>query len=189
MITRDGGATWEDRKPGSQFDAHAIATHHAAPERVYEAAGGGVAHLGRRRPYLAAADDGMDRHYTWGLAVDAADPDLWYVSAASGRGRRTAATATRGYALSQRGDAPWEALTGVAPGSRPLPYMPYALWRRVVAQTRSSPACRTVRSPRDRGRWRDVARHADRADEPPRVERSRGVGLHVPNAPSDHALS
>jgi hypothetical protein len=43
MRTRDGGQTWEDRKPGSQPDAHALATHPAAPDRVYEAAGGGVA--------------------------------------------------------------------------------------------------------------------------------------------------
>ncbi|MDQ2652419.1 MAG: hypothetical protein M3Z20_05165, partial [Chloroflexota bacterium] len=43
MTTRDGGLTWEDRKPGSQHDAHALATHPLAPERVYEAAGGGVA--------------------------------------------------------------------------------------------------------------------------------------------------
>jgi hypothetical protein len=47
MITRDGGATWEDRKQGSQHDAHAIATHPAAPDSIYEAAGGGVA-LGTR---------------------------------------------------------------------------------------------------------------------------------------------
>ena len=43
MVTRDGGTTWEDRKPGSQHDAHAIATHPTVPDRVYEAAGGGVA--------------------------------------------------------------------------------------------------------------------------------------------------
>ena len=34
MVTRDGGATWEDRKPGSQHDAHAIATHPALRTRL-----------------------------------------------------------------------------------------------------------------------------------------------------------
>ena len=40
MRSRDGGATWEDRKPGSYHDSHAIATHPLDPTRVYEAAGG-----------------------------------------------------------------------------------------------------------------------------------------------------
>src|SRR5690606_22240731 len=35
--TRDGGQTWDDRKPEGQHDAHALATHPAAPDRVYEA--------------------------------------------------------------------------------------------------------------------------------------------------------
>src|SRR5690606_35996757 len=43
MITRDAGETWEDRKPGSYHDCHALATHPLAPDRVYEAVGEGVA--------------------------------------------------------------------------------------------------------------------------------------------------
>ena len=38
---------------------------------------------GRRR-HVAPADDGRDRHYTWSVAVDPEDPDLWYVSASTG---------------------------------------------------------------------------------------------------------
>ena len=71
----------------------------------------------------------MDRHYTWGLAIDAADPDLWYVSASLG-----ARTAHRHDGDAQavlyrkRGDAPWEALGGEGTGiDRPLSSMPYAL--------------------------------------------------------------
>ena len=73
-------------------------------------------------------DDGMDRHYTWGLAVDAADPDLWYVSASFG-----ARTAHRNNGDAQamlyrkRGYAPWEALGGRFRAGCPLSYMPYAL--------------------------------------------------------------
>ena len=129
MVTRDGGATWEDRKPGSQPDAHAIATHAAAPDRVYEAAGGGVALSDDAGRTWRPVDEGMDRHYTWGLAIDSADPDLWYVSAshgprtAHGGGGNAEAILSR-----KRGDAPWEALGGVGSGlERPLPYMPYAL--------------------------------------------------------------
>ncbi len=129
MITRDGGQTWEDRKPGSQFDAHALATHPAAPDQVYEAAGGGVALSDDAGATWRAADEGMDRHYTWGLAVDAVDPDLWYVSASHG-----ARTAHRHDGDAQailyrnRGDGVWEALGGEGSGlERPLPHMPYAL--------------------------------------------------------------
>jgi len=129
MVTRDGGTTWEDRKPGSQHDAHAIATHPAAPDRVYEAAGGGVAFSPDTGATWSPVDEGMDRHYAWGLAIDAADPDLWYVSASFG-----AHTAHRNNGDAQailcrkRGDAPWQALGGEGIGlERPLPYMPYAL--------------------------------------------------------------
>jgi photosystem II stability/assembly factor-like uncharacterized protein len=129
MVTRDGGESWEDRNPGSQFDAHALATHPAAPDRVYEAAGGGVAFSDDAGRTWRPADDGMDRHYTWGLAIDAGDPDLWYVSASVG-----ARQAHRQYGDAQailyrkRGEAPWEPLGGegsVLP--RPSPVMPYAL--------------------------------------------------------------
>src|SRR5215203_8121 len=129
MVTRDGGATWEDRKPGSQHDAHAIATHPAPPDRVYEAAGGGVAFSADTGATWRPMDEGMDRHYAWGLAIDAVDPDLWYVSASFG-----AHTAHRNNGDAQailyrkRGDASWEALGGEGSElERPLSYMPYAL--------------------------------------------------------------
>jgi hypothetical protein len=70
----------------------------------------------------------MDRHYAWGLAIDAVDPDLWYVSAS--HGARTAHRNNgdaQGILYRKRGDAPWEALGGNGSGlERPLSYMPYA---------------------------------------------------------------
>ena len=84
MRSQDGGETWEDRKPGSQPDSHAIATHPVDPSRVYEAAGGGVAVSTDAGDTWNRADEGMDRHYCWALAVDPDDPDLWYVSATHG---------------------------------------------------------------------------------------------------------
>ncbi len=129
MTTRDGGATWEDRKPGSQYDAHAIATHPAAPDRVYEAAGGGVAVSDDAGMTWRPVDEGMDRHYAWGLAIDAVDPDLWYVSASFGamNAHRNNGDA-QAVLYRKRGDAPWQALGGEGSGlERPLPYMPYAL--------------------------------------------------------------
>jgi photosystem II stability/assembly factor-like uncharacterized protein len=127
MRSRDGGETWEDRKPDSCRDAHALATHPEAPGRVYEAAGDGVALSTDAGDSWLRVDDGMDRHYAWGLAVDPADPDLWYVSASRGPG---AAHRSDGNAQAvlfrKRGDRAWEALGGDGL-PRPLPHMPYAL--------------------------------------------------------------
>jgi len=128
MVTRDGGATWEDRKPNSQADAHALATHPGAPERVYEAAGGGVSISNDAGRTWQAADDGMDRHYTWGLAVDAADPDLWYVSASYGaRQAHSSSGDAEGVIFRKRGAAAWEAVGGNGAQGRPSTTMPYAL--------------------------------------------------------------
>ncbi len=129
MTTRDGGRTWEDRQPGSQHDAHALATHPLAPERVYEAAGGGVALSEDAGRTWRGVDAGLDRHYTWGLAVDAADPGLWYISASPGPSlaHRPGGDA-QAVIFRKQGEAPWQALGGEGTGlARPLRAMPYAL--------------------------------------------------------------
>lgn len=127
MRSLDGGETWEDRKPGSQPDAHAIRTHPAAPDHVYEVAGGGVAISTDRGASWRPADGGMDRHYVWGLAIDAADPDLWYVSATHGaREAHRRNGDAQAILYRKRGDQPWEALGGDGL-PRPLAYMLYAL--------------------------------------------------------------
>lgn len=126
MRSLDAGETWEDRKPGSYHDSHAISTHPVAAERVYEAAGGGVAMSTDRGDHWTEVDEGMDRHYVWGLAVDPADPDLWYVSAThSARYAHRSNGEAEAHIYRKRGSQPWEALNGTLP--QPLPYMPYAL--------------------------------------------------------------
>jgi photosystem II stability/assembly factor-like uncharacterized protein len=129
MTTRDGGATWEDRKPGAQPDAHALATHPARPDRVYEAAGGGVAVSDDDGRIWHGRDAGMDRHYAWGLAIDADDPDLWYVSASTGpRAAHNPAGDAQAVIYRARGDAPWQALGGDGAGVPSiLRSFPYAL--------------------------------------------------------------
>jgi photosystem II stability/assembly factor-like uncharacterized protein len=125
MRTTDGGETWADHRPGAQRDVHALAWHPAEPGRAYEAAGGGAAWSHDGGESWEPADAGRDRHYTWALAVDPADPDRWYVSAAPGpfeaHGTRPARAAL--YRWSDRG--PWEELDLGLP--RPLETMPYAL--------------------------------------------------------------
>ena len=83
MRSTDGGKSWEDRKPGSQYDCHSLAIPATDRDRLYEAAGGGVALSLDRGATWQAADDGMDRHYAWSVAVDPVNPDLWYVSAST----------------------------------------------------------------------------------------------------------
>jgi photosystem II stability/assembly factor-like uncharacterized protein len=124
MRTSDGGETWADHRPGAQRDVHALAWHPTEPGRAYEAAGGGAACSRDGGETWEPADEGRDRHYTWALAVDPADADCWYVSAAPGpyeaHGDRPARAA-----LYRRQDGAWEELDlGLA---RPLEAMPYAL--------------------------------------------------------------
>ncbi len=128
MRSLDGGRTWEDRKPGSYHDSHCLATHPAHPDRVYEAAGEGVAWSHDAGHTWQAVDAGKDRHYTWGLAVDAANPDLWYVSATfSARTAHRRDGNAQAHIYRKRGDGPWEPVGENGGLPSPLPYMPYSL--------------------------------------------------------------
>jgi len=128
MRTRDGGQTWEDRKPGSYADSHVVLTHPTAPERVYEAAGDGVAMSRDAGDTWEPADEGMEHRYAWGLAVDPIDPDLWFVSAAPGpmQAHGRGGNARAGLYRKTR-DAPWERLGGSNALARTLSTMPYSL--------------------------------------------------------------
>jgi photosystem II stability/assembly factor-like uncharacterized protein len=76
----DGGASWIDHNPQAHSDAHDLRTHPLAPERVYEAAGQGIARSEDRGDTWITLEDGLDRHYAWAQALDPADPDLWYAA-------------------------------------------------------------------------------------------------------------
>jgi photosystem II stability/assembly factor-like uncharacterized protein len=124
MRSADGGETWADHRPGAQRDVHSLAWHLRAPERAYEAGGGGAAWSEDGGETWHPADEGRDRHYTWSVAVDPDDPELWYVSASTGPyaahgGRDPQAKIYR------RQDGTWGALAGGLP--EPLSAMPYAL--------------------------------------------------------------
>jgi photosystem II stability/assembly factor-like uncharacterized protein len=84
MRSLDGGASWTDHNPQAHSDAHRLLTHPAAPDRVYEAAGQGVALSEDRGVSWHHVDDGLDRRYAWAAAVDPVDPDLWYVAVSRG---------------------------------------------------------------------------------------------------------
>jgi photosystem II stability/assembly factor-like uncharacterized protein len=124
MRSSDGGVTWQDHRPGAQRDVHSLAWHPRAEGRAYEAGGGGAAWSEDAGETWHPADEGRDRHYTWSVAVDRHDPELWYVSASTGPyaahgGRDPQARIYR------RREGEWRALAGGLPD--PLQAMPYAL--------------------------------------------------------------
>ena len=124
MRSTDGGATWQDHRPGAQRDVHSLAWHPRVAGRAYEAGGGGAAWSEDGGDTWHPADAGRDRHYTWSVTVDPHDPEIWYVSASTGpqaahRGHQPEA----GIYRCQRGM--WQRLSSGLPD--PLPAMPYAL--------------------------------------------------------------
>jgi photosystem II stability/assembly factor-like uncharacterized protein len=125
MRSTDGGETWEDHRPGAQPDVHSLAWHPRERGRAYEAGGGGAAWSNDAGETWHKADEGRDRHYTWSVAVDPVDPEIWYVSASTSpfaaHGRRGDPQAR----IYRRRNGGWEALEGGLP--EPLPAMPYAL--------------------------------------------------------------
>jgi hypothetical protein len=125
MLTTDGGATWADHRPGARRDVHELAWHPTAPNRAYEAAGDGPAWSLDGGESWRTDDGGLDRLYTWALAVDPADPDRWYVSAATGPFRAHGRGPSDAAVYVRRGDGPWERLGGGLPD--PLDELPYAL--------------------------------------------------------------
>jgi photosystem II stability/assembly factor-like uncharacterized protein len=125
MRSTDGGASWQDHRPGAQRDVHSLAWHPREPGRAYEAGGGGAAFSEDEGESWQPADEGRDRHYAWSVAVDPDDPELWYVSASTGpyaaHGRRD----PQARLYRRRAGEPWQALARGLP--EPLPAMPYAL--------------------------------------------------------------
>jgi photosystem II stability/assembly factor-like uncharacterized protein len=119
MYTEDGGTSFTDHRPGAKRDTHNIAWHPSAVGRAYEAAGDGAAWSRDGGRTWEAADEGRELRYCWALAIDPANPERWYVSAASGPGAAHSGLNATGRLYR------WE------DGWRPLPLpsgsMPYAL--------------------------------------------------------------
>ena len=125
MRSADGGETWQDHRPGAQPDVHSLAWHPRARSRAYEAGGGGAAYSEDAGETWRRADDGRDRHYTWSVAVDPEDPELWYVSASTGPFAAHGRGDPQACIYRRRADEPWLELADGLP--EPLPAMPYAL--------------------------------------------------------------
>jgi photosystem II stability/assembly factor-like uncharacterized protein len=162
MRSSDGGASWQDHRPGAQPDVHSLIWHPLIAGRAYEAGGGGAAFSIDAGETWQPADDGRDRNYTWSVAVDPDDPNWWYVSASTGpfaaHGRRD----PQARIYRRRDREPWRPLTGGLP--EPLPAMPYAL---VATDGRlfAGLADGQLWASRDRGdSWRALRLEADALD-------------------------
>lgn len=119
MLSEDAGAGFSDHRPGAKRDTHSLAWHPREADRAYQAAGDGAAWSRDGGLTWEAADTGRELRYCWALAVDPGDPDLWYVSAASGPGAAHGGQSAKGRLYRWNGS--WEALA--LPGDS----MPYAL--------------------------------------------------------------
>jgi photosystem II stability/assembly factor-like uncharacterized protein len=84
MRSHDRGESWLDHNPRAHSDAHQLLIDPVAPERVYEAAGQGIARSDDLGETWRRYEGGLDRHYAWAVAVDPVDPDRWYVSVSRG---------------------------------------------------------------------------------------------------------
>ncbi len=120
MYSDDGGATFSDHRPGAKRDVHSVCWHPSVSGRAYEAAGDGAAWSHDAGVSWNGADAGRPLGYCWALGVDPADPDCWFVSAATGPGAAHSGSRARGRLYRWRADL-WEALA--LPGDG----MPYAL--------------------------------------------------------------
>jgi photosystem II stability/assembly factor-like uncharacterized protein len=125
MRSSDGGQTWQDHRPGAQRDVHSLAWHPRVRDRAYEAGGGGAAFSTDAGVSWQPADDGRDRHYTWAVAVDPDDPELWYVSASTGPFAAHGRGEPQARIYRRRAGESWHALGAGLP--EPMPAMPYAL--------------------------------------------------------------
>jgi photosystem II stability/assembly factor-like uncharacterized protein len=125
MRSSDGGASWQDHRPGAQPDVHSLAWHPRTPGRAYEAGGGGAAFSTDGGETWQSADEGRDRHYAWSVAVDPVDADCWYVSASTGPRAAHGRSDPQARVYRRHGDEPWQPLGGGLPD--PLTAMPYAL--------------------------------------------------------------
>jgi hypothetical protein len=96
----------QDHRPGAQRDVHSLAWHPRVAGRAYEASGRGAAFSEDAGESWQPADEGRDRHYTWSVAVDPDDPELWYVSASTGPYAAHGRAATADLAASRGGRSP-----------------------------------------------------------------------------------
>ena len=150
MKSEDKGITWEDRKPGSQFDVHSLTMTDSAPGRLYEAAGGGFAQSKDGGASWQTENEGLeDNTYLVHLAVNQANPDIIVASAAKGPRYAYQPSRAESVLVRKEGNNNWEVIQAGLPeakgstvfhlmASARLPNHFYALNNRGLFQSKDS---------------------------------------------------
>jgi photosystem II stability/assembly factor-like uncharacterized protein len=125
MRSTDGGATWEDHRPGAPRDVHSLAWHARAAQHAYVAGGDGAAWSDDAGVSWRSDGDGRDRHYTWAVVADPEDAGTWFVSASTGPFAAHGGGDPQARIYRKRERRPWEEVVDGLP--QPLDSMPYAL--------------------------------------------------------------
>jgi photosystem II stability/assembly factor-like uncharacterized protein len=123
----DGGRTWSSHRRGALRDCHSLIFHPTQKNWTYEAGGTGAGVAVSRDAGLnwTQPKDGLDRHYGWAVAADAARPEIWYASLSPGPLKAHSEHDARATIVRSTGGAEWATLAGGLP--QPLSHMPYAL--------------------------------------------------------------
>jgi hypothetical protein len=112
MLSEDGGASFSDHRPEAARDVHCLAWHPSAGGRAYEAGGDGAAWSRDGGRSWDRVDAGRERRYAWALAVDPADPERWFVSAAPGPFDAHGSGPSDSAIYRWEGSGPWQPVHG-----------------------------------------------------------------------------
>jgi photosystem II stability/assembly factor-like uncharacterized protein len=126
VMTKDGGLTWSRHTHRALRDCHSIIFHASNGSFLYEGGGtgGGAAFSADGGYNWHKLRRGLDRHYGWAVAVDPAQPKVWYVSLSPGPSKAHTEGKAEAFIFRRENNA-WRKLAGGLP--QPLDHMPYAL--------------------------------------------------------------
>jgi hypothetical protein len=112
MRSLDRGHSWEDRKPGSQHDSHALTMQFFTRDRIYEAAGGGFAESMDGGQCWETKNEGLTHYnYLVDIAVSSDNPDIILVSASLGPFRAYNASNAHSVIARKKGNQAWQIIT------------------------------------------------------------------------------
>src|SRR5699024_6137939 len=116
MKSEDKGKTWEDRKSGSQYDSHTLATHPLAPGRIYEAAGDGFAERLDGGDACETTNERLESYnYLMEMSVDSTDPNTMIASAATGAHSAYKPNSANTGLIRREGTHAWQQITDALP--------------------------------------------------------------------------
>ena len=113
--TDDAGRTWHDRVLGGPYDTHTLATHPAAPGRLYAAAGDGYFESDDGGKSWRQSERGLRHHYLFSVAVDPEDAGTVLVSAAPHPFRAYDPKRAESAVYRKSGGGEWEEVDGGLP--------------------------------------------------------------------------